>query len=85
MHNKRKIIVVGLVIGIVLIVLLVLSAIDTISPAVMTRNRLSILELRIRDYVRQEGAPPRRLSDLPKTPGKDDAVTDGWGREIETV
>ena len=83
---KKQFIVASLIIltiGIVVFsLLLIFSAITVISPIDLTRTRLFVLELRICNYVKQNGRMPRTLHDLPDVKGKDNSIQDGWGREI---
>lgn len=56
--------------------------IATIPPRDLTITRIGITRVRIRAYWKTHGRLPPSLSDLPPTPGRDNATVDGWGRDI---
>ena len=56
--------------------------IATIPPRDLTVTRLGVTRSRIRAYWQAHGRLPPSLSDLPPTPGRDNATVAGWGRRI---
>lgn len=54
----------------------------TIPPRDLTITRIGVTRVRIRAYWKTHGRLPPKLSDLPPSPGRDDATVDAWGREI---
>ncbi|MDH4607153.1 type II secretion system protein GspG [Pseudomonas sp. BN102] len=56
--------------------------IATIPPRDLTITRIGVTRIRIRAYWNTHGRVPPSLSDLPPTPGRDNATVDGWGRDI---
>lgn len=56
--------------------------IATISPRELTITRIGVTRVRIKAYWKAHGRLPPSLSDLPPTPGRDNATVDGWGRNL---
>lgn len=72
-----------LLIPLLLVALLVMyGCVETIPPRDLTVTRIRVTEGRLRAYWGANGALPAHLSDLPRTPGRDDSTVDGWGRDI---
>lgn len=83
MQLRSKAMLAGVLAVIAVVAFLLFSATTTISSADMTATRLRVLEFRIRQYVQKEGHKvPADLNTLPKTPNKDNSITDGWGRQF---
>ena len=59
------------------------NVIEMAPPHDLTVTRLSVIEVRIRDYWKTYGRLPDNLSDLPILKGRDSATVDGWGRAIK--
>jgi hypothetical protein len=57
--------------------------IETVPPRDLTVTRMGVIEVRIKAYRKSHGRLPERLSDLPTQKGRDNAITDGWGRDIQ--
>jgi hypothetical protein len=69
--------------GILVVVLMLFSAINRITPATHTRSRMLGIETRIRQHFTEwEEGDPICLTELPDVPGKNNAITDGWGNPI---
>ena len=56
--------------------------IATIPPRDLTITRLGVTRVRITTYWKSHGRLPSTLSELPPTPGRDNATVDAWGRDI---
>ena len=56
--------------------------IATIPPRDLTLTRIGVTRVRIRAYWQTHGRLPPSLSDLPPSPGRDNATVDAWGRDI---
>lgn len=82
--NKRTLLAISICIIVVVIVLI--SFMDIITPEEMTDTQMRMLELRVCQYVNQYQKFPGKLSELPLRDDKyHNAITDGWGREIHYV
>lgn len=81
MRMNRRILVTGLIAGIVAVTFVLFSAVTVISPEDMTRTRLMVLEYRIRQYMKHNKPETAiDLHSLPISPGRDHSVVDGWRR-----
>lgn len=58
------------------------NLIETIPPYDLTVTRIGIIEIRIKAYWKIHAQLPSYLSDLPILEGRDNAITDGWGKSI---
>lgn len=56
--------------------------IATIPPRDLTITRIGVTQVRLRAYWKTHGRLPPNLSDLPLSPGRDNATVDGWGRSL---
>jgi hypothetical protein len=57
---------------------------ETIPPDALTRTRMTVTEIRVRDYYAAKGTVPTSLDVLPITNAvRDNSITDGWGRLIQ--
>ncbi|MCY1350750.1 hypothetical protein D9M69_369920 [compost metagenome] len=54
----------------------------TIPPRDLTITRIGVTRVRIRAYWKAHGRLPPSLSDLPLSPGRDNATVDGWDRSL---
>lgn len=66
----------------VLIVIIVIR-LDPISNYDLTRTRITLTEVRVKDYWQSNNRLPGQLSDLTPLPNRDNSTIDGWGRQIQ--
>jgi hypothetical protein len=59
------------------------SSIGTIPPRDLTVTRITLTEIRIKDYWKANGRLPMSLSELPILKDRDNAIDDAWGRPIK--
>ncbi len=72
-----------MVMFIVVAVLLMYFLTEVIPPDILTCNRVSLTEERIREYAARHDRLPAKLSDLPLLPANRDSSTkDAWGRPL---
>ncbi len=65
-----------------LLFLIIYLLIDVIPPNVYTDNVISVIERRIKLYVKTNSKLPEKLSSLPERPKYDNSLRDGWDRPI---
>jgi len=69
--------------GLVVLIVLALALVDWIPPVALTRGRLHLLEIRIREYYAAHNCLPSSMVDLPiMEKNRDSELVDEWGRPI---
>lgn len=83
MAIRKNLMWTGVLAGVFVVAFLLFSAITIIPPKDLTRTRLRVLAARIRQNVAQgQDVNSLDIKTLPEAPGKDNAITDGWGHPI---
>lgn len=79
-----KIALVILVIIVIALGVVGFAFVEEVPPEALTRTSMTVIEVRIRDYVAAHHRLPDNLSDLPKLiDNRSESIVDGWGRPIQ--